>query len=264
MLESIEGDPKGGLAASLDHYATAAGRRRLPCSVLGEHWDESTSLSSTAACCCVPTALCLQVLESIEGDPKGGLAASLDHCATAAGRRRLRAWLCQPLTSIDAISDRQDAVEDLMERIPDAAGAARKRFAGACLSGASSAAPRHLAGPAAVTCPGAARDSRVAARAARQRSSGAAGAADLHLQQIGRMAVSAADQRQRYQVSLGSSRGIAGAAGTARERFAGVNADNPCLQIASLSLCQPLEATVIAWQAAVLAASTSQAALLAV
>ena len=72
----------------------------------------------------------LQVLESIEGDPKAGLAASLDHCATAAGRRRLRAWLCQPLGNTAAIVDRQDAVEDLMTRLPDAAGVARKRFAG--------------------------------------------------------------------------------------------------------------------------------------
>ena len=55
----------------------------------------------------------LQVLESIEGDPKAGLAANLNHFATAAGARRLRAWLCR----ISAAHRRQ------CSNIFDAAGA---------------------------------------------------------------------------------------------------------------------------------------------
>ena len=78
------------------------------------------------------TIFCLQVLESTEGDPKGGLAASMDHCVTAAGRRKLRAWLCQPLACPQAIRARQDAVQDLMEGCCEAAGAARRQFAGQC------------------------------------------------------------------------------------------------------------------------------------
>ena len=72
----------------------------------------------------------MQVLESTEGDVKGGLAASMDHCVTAAGRRKLRAWLCQPLGCPKAIQARQDAVQDLMGSCCEAAGAARRQFAG--------------------------------------------------------------------------------------------------------------------------------------
>ena len=54
----------------------------------------------------------------------------MDHCVTAAGRRKLRAWLCQPLACPQAIWARQDAVQDLMEGCCEAAGAARRQFAG--------------------------------------------------------------------------------------------------------------------------------------
>ena len=38
----------------------------------------------------------------------------MDACATPAGRRKLRDWLCRPLARVKDITARQDAVHDLM------------------------------------------------------------------------------------------------------------------------------------------------------
>ena len=46
-------------------------------------------------------------------EKKGSLLWTLDKTKTAMGKRRLRAWICQPLTDITAISYRQNAVEEL-------------------------------------------------------------------------------------------------------------------------------------------------------
>ncbi len=73
-----------------------------------------------------------QVLENAEGGVAGSLLAALDFCATPMGRRRLRAWLCRPLGRISDITDRQDAVEELMsESLADALDAARPALVGA-------------------------------------------------------------------------------------------------------------------------------------
>lgn len=50
--------------------------------------------------CAVP---CLQ---GPEGGREGSLLAFLDHCASAAGRRRLRQWLCRPLARVSEIEER--------------------------------------------------------------------------------------------------------------------------------------------------------------
>lgn len=60
----------------------------------------------------------------------GTLLALLDHCSTPFGRRRLRRWLVRPLFRAADIARRQDAVEELMGRLADAAGAARRALAG--------------------------------------------------------------------------------------------------------------------------------------
>ena len=72
----------------------------------------------------------IQVLEGSSGGTSGSLLGALDRCVTAAGRRLLRAWLCRPLDDVAAIAARQDAVHDLINGIPEVAGAARKQFAG--------------------------------------------------------------------------------------------------------------------------------------
>lgn len=74
----------------------------------------------------------LEVLENANGGREGTLVTGLDHCATTAGRRRLRAWLCRPLARISDITARQDAVQDLM-RAAHTADAARKHFKGEVL-----------------------------------------------------------------------------------------------------------------------------------
>lgn len=54
----------------------------------------------------------------------------MDACATPAGRRRLKDWLCRPLGSVQAILARQAAVQELMGKAAELASAARTSFAG--------------------------------------------------------------------------------------------------------------------------------------
>jgi DNA mismatch repair protein MSH6 len=66
----------------------------------------------------------VQVLEC-DGAVAGSVLAQLDHCVTPGGKRTLRAWLTAPLQSPEAISRRQDAVEELLNAGADAAATAR-------------------------------------------------------------------------------------------------------------------------------------------
>ncbi len=54
---------------------------------------------------------------------QGSLLSCIDKCKTAMGSRLLRNWLLKPLLSVESISDRQDAVEELLED-----GGRRKRL----------------------------------------------------------------------------------------------------------------------------------------
>ncbi|KAK3256317.1 hypothetical protein CYMTET_34541, partial [Cymbomonas tetramitiformis] len=67
----------------------------------------------------------LEVLENSEGGAEGTLLAHLDHCVTAAGRRRLKQWLCRPLRHAASIAERQAAVVELRGKAFEAAQAAR-------------------------------------------------------------------------------------------------------------------------------------------
>ena len=71
-----------------------------------------------------PTLMNLEILESGEGTPEGSLVQALDTCASPAGKRLLRRWLCHPLAALAPIARRQDAVELFLER-PDLAEALR-------------------------------------------------------------------------------------------------------------------------------------------
>eukprot|EP00917_Polyrhabdina_sp_WS-2016_P000712 GHVP01001542.1.p1 GENE.GHVP01001542.1~~GHVP01001542.1.p1 ORF type:complete len:1183 (+),score=247.84 GHVP01001542.1:1162-4710(+) len=53
----------------------------------------------------------LQILESPEGTSEDTLLAFIDHCVTPFGKRLLRRWLAAPLTSVDEINKRLDAVQ---------------------------------------------------------------------------------------------------------------------------------------------------------
>ncbi|XP_021073444.1 DNA mismatch repair protein Msh6 [Mus pahari] len=57
-------------------------------------------------------------LNGTNGSTEGTLLERLDTCHTPFGKRLLKQWLCAPLCSPSAISDRLDAVEDLMA-VPD-------------------------------------------------------------------------------------------------------------------------------------------------
>ncbi|XP_051013516.1 DNA mismatch repair protein Msh6 isoform X3 [Acomys russatus] len=57
-------------------------------------------------------------LNGTNGSTEGTLIERLDTCHTPFGKRLLKQWLCAPLCSPSAISDRLDAVEDLMA-VPD-------------------------------------------------------------------------------------------------------------------------------------------------
>lgn len=55
----------------------------------------------------------LEVLAAQDGSRDGTLLQTLDRCASHAGKRTLRAWLCRPLQDVDTIIQRQRAVRAL-------------------------------------------------------------------------------------------------------------------------------------------------------
>ncbi len=61
----------------------------------------------------------LEVVESMTGGRAGTLLDEIDRTVTPMGGRLLRAWLLRPLTSLEAIRDRLDAVEELAVRTTD-------------------------------------------------------------------------------------------------------------------------------------------------
>ena len=63
----------------------------------------------------------LEIVEAVRGGREGSLLHEIDRTMTAMGSRLLRAWLLRPLTAIEAIRDRLDAVEELAVRTTDRA-----------------------------------------------------------------------------------------------------------------------------------------------
>ncbi|XP_042298035.1 DNA mismatch repair protein Msh6 isoform X1 [Sceloporus undulatus] len=56
----------------------------------------------------------LEILENATGSAEGTLLERIDTCCTPFGRRLLKQWICAPLCNPCAISDRLDAIEDLV------------------------------------------------------------------------------------------------------------------------------------------------------
>ncbi|KAF8791514.1 DNA mismatch repair protein Msh6 like protein [Argiope bruennichi] len=69
----------------------------------------------------------LQNLEIVpllsSGNPDGTLLGTMDYCSTNFGKRLFRNWLCSPLCNPDMISNRLDAIDDLLQ-IPEVVEAA--------------------------------------------------------------------------------------------------------------------------------------------
>ena len=61
----------------------------------------------------------LEVVQSAEGTRAGSLLDEIDRTVTPMGCRLLRTWLLRPLTSLEAIRERLDAVEELAVRTTD-------------------------------------------------------------------------------------------------------------------------------------------------
>jgi DNA mismatch repair protein MutS len=61
----------------------------------------------------------LEVVESMNGGRAGSLLDEIDRTVTSMGGRLMRTWLLRPLTALEAIRDRLDAVEELAVRTPD-------------------------------------------------------------------------------------------------------------------------------------------------
>ena len=61
----------------------------------------------------------LEVVTGSEGGTKGSLLDEIDRTVTAMGGRLLRSWLLRPLSSLERIRDRLDAVEELAFRSTD-------------------------------------------------------------------------------------------------------------------------------------------------
>ena len=73
----------------------------------------------TSSDCLVIDAITLKHLEVVagsEGGTKGSLLDEIDRTVTSMGGRLLRAWLLRPLSSLERIRDRLDAVEELAFR----------------------------------------------------------------------------------------------------------------------------------------------------
>ena len=62
------------------------------------------------------TRRALEILENSRGERSGTLIASFDHTSTSVGARLLREWLLAPLTAVDAIVGRQEAVAEFVAR----------------------------------------------------------------------------------------------------------------------------------------------------
>jgi DNA mismatch repair protein MutS len=61
----------------------------------------------------------LEVVEAADGGRAGSLLDEIDRTVTPMGCRLLRTWLLRPLTALEAIRDRLDAVEELAVRTTD-------------------------------------------------------------------------------------------------------------------------------------------------
>jgi DNA mismatch repair protein MutS len=61
----------------------------------------------------------LEVVESMSGSRTGSLLDEIDRTVTPMGGRLLRTWLLRPLTALEAIRDRLDAVEELVVKTPE-------------------------------------------------------------------------------------------------------------------------------------------------
>jgi len=71
----------------------------------------------------------LELYCSLAGDAKAGMIAVLDETRTPMGARKLRAWIDRPLTDLDKLSERQDAVQSLLDDT-DALNALRTELSG--------------------------------------------------------------------------------------------------------------------------------------
>jgi len=57
----------------------------------------------------------LELYCSLAGDPKAGMMAVLDETRTPMGARKLRAWIDRPLTNLERLRERQQAVQSLLD-----------------------------------------------------------------------------------------------------------------------------------------------------
>ena len=128
----------------LDRTVLCLGRVEALPPVVGTGGEAASAAPPTAATPYPPSVAVdgaaldsLEVLANSAGGGAGSLLASVDHCATPAGRRRLRSWLCRPLGRPADIARRQDAVAALLARgsgstAADAARAALAASTAAC------------------------------------------------------------------------------------------------------------------------------------
>ena len=59
----------------------------------------------------------LELYSSLNGDPKAGMIAALDDTCTAMGARMLREWIDRPLTHLESLHERQNAVKSLLDDV---------------------------------------------------------------------------------------------------------------------------------------------------
>ncbi len=71
----------------------------------------------------------LELYCSLAGDPKAGMIHVLDGTCTPMGARLLRDWIDRPLTNLDQLNERQNAVQSMVDDA-DTLGALREQLAG--------------------------------------------------------------------------------------------------------------------------------------
>ncbi|MXV63046.1 DNA mismatch repair protein MutS [Natronorubrum sp. JWXQ-INN-674] len=102
------GDPAIAAAGAILDYVEETGTGVLASMtrIQAHHGDDHVTLDAT-------TQRNLELTETMQGDRKGSLFATIDHTETSAGGRLLKEWLQRPRRSLEALERRQESVAAL-------------------------------------------------------------------------------------------------------------------------------------------------------
>jgi len=92
---------------AIDYLTTVHRTKEIPLRRVEFSHDESSMILDQT------TLRNLELTHTLAGEKEGALLATLNACRTAMGRRRLKSWITRPLSKIEEIEARHDAVNNL-------------------------------------------------------------------------------------------------------------------------------------------------------